>query len=52
LTFINCLIHSMNRRCAAVINANGGQLRYWMQRHLVRNNQTALDFLKFKLVNK
>jgi transposase len=28
LTFINCLIHSMNRRCAAVINANGGQLRY------------------------
>jgi hypothetical protein len=28
MTFINRLIHSMNRKCAAVINANGGHTRY------------------------
>ena len=28
MTFINCLINSMYRRCMAVINANGGHTRY------------------------
>jgi transposase len=28
MTFINRLIHSMNRRCAAAINANGGHTSY------------------------
>ena len=30
IAFINRLIHSMYRRCMAVINANGGHTHYWL----------------------